>query len=271
MRCEYCFHHCILDEGQIGFCKGRIGQKGKIVSNNYGYLTAMALDPIEKKPLKEFYPGSKILSIGSFGCNLRCPFCQNYQISQYDLKDKCRYFTPEQIISEAKNLIPNGNIGIAFTYNEPLISPEFVKDTACLAKKNNLKTVLVTNGCFSLEALKMVSPYIDAMNIDLKGFSREYFSYIGANLKMTEDFIKEAHKTSHIELTTLIVPNHNDSLSDMEKECKFISSINKDIPLHLTRYFPRYHEKKEMTKISLINELYSIAKKHLVHVYLGNI
>lgn len=272
MKCPVCFRHCDLKEGQVGFCKARINQGNKIVSKNYGLATSLALDPIEKKPLKEFHPGSMILSVGSYGCNLRCPFCQNYEISQFNLEKKSKYISPETLVKEAIDLIPEGNIGIAFTYNEPMVGYEYVRDCSKLAKSYHLKTVLVTNGCSSLDALKEILPYIDAMNIDLKGFNKEYFDYIGSDLEMTKAFIKASYEARiHIELTTLIVPKHNDSVSDMENEAKWIASIDKNIPLHITRYFPMYKETTAMTPLETMDKLITVAKKYLNSVYEGNI
>jgi pyruvate formate lyase activating enzyme len=272
MTCPICFRHCFLEEGQIGFCRARKNKAGIIAADNYGLVTSLALDPIEKKSLKEFYPGSLILSVGSYGCNLRCPFCQNYEISQANLKSRSTYISPDKLVKEALDLKSEGNIGIAFTYNEPMVGVEYVKDCAKLAKENNLKTVLVTNGCTSLFALKQILPYIDAMNIDLKGFSEDYFKYIGSDFEMTKAFIKASYEAKvHIELTTLIVPSHNDSPLDMDKECQWIASLNPKIPLHITRYFPMYHESVAMTPIETINKLTEIAKKHLTSVYQGNI
>jgi pyruvate formate lyase activating enzyme len=272
MICPGCFRHCHLDEGQLGFCKGRTCSHGMIVDSNYGKITSMALDPIEKKPLKMFHPGSYILSIGSYGCNLCCPFCQNYEISQRRLDQEATSFTPEEIVAKACHLKDQGrNIGIAFTYNEPMIGYEFVRDTSRLAKEKDLLTVLVTNGCFSLEALAEVKDSIDAMNIDLKGFTPEYFRYIGGDLEMTKAFIQEANKTSHVELTTLVVPHHNDDLEAFEKECQWISSVNPQMPLHITRYFPMYHEDEKMTPVKTLKEFAAIASQYLRFVFIGNV
>lgn len=272
MRCEVCFRHCDLKEGQLGFCKARICREGKIVADNYGYITSIGLDPIEKKPLYEFHPGSYILSLGSYGCNLACPFCQNYEISQYRLKKEANYYSPEDIISQALYLKERyGNIGLAFTYNEALVGYEYVLDCAKLAHEHGLLNVLVTNGCASLEVLHKILPYIDGMNIDLKGFDEKYFSYIGSSLSMTKEFIKEAYQHCHVELTTLVVTLRNDDLSVFEEECKWIASLDDKIPLHLSRYFPRYKEKSPATPMKTLLEMEKIAKKYLKSVYLGNV
>lgn len=163
MKCTTCFHQCEIPEGGRGFCRARTCENGKIRPDNYGCLTSLALDPIEKKPLYDFHPGSLILSAGSYGCNLRCPFCQNYEISQENLHGRSLYVSPEQLIEEAKKYVPAGNIGIAFTYNEPMIGWEYIRDTAKLAKENDLQVVVVTNGTASREALEEILPYVDAL------------------------------------------------------------------------------------------------------------
>lgn len=271
MKCDVCFRHCDLSEGQVGFCRARGCKNGRIQALNYGLLTSLALDPIEKKPLREFYPGSLILSCGSYGCNLRCPFCQNFEISQYNRKEECDYYSPEALVKLALRSQKEGNIGLAFTYNEPMVSYEYVRDAAILAKENQLKTVLVTNGCASPIALEAILPYIDAMNIDLKGFSSTYFAYVGGDFEMTKAFIAMAVRTCHVELTTLIVPGHNDGAESMEEEAKWIASLDPKIPLHLTRYFPRYKEKEPATPLATLQELKEVASRYLSSVYLGNI
>lgn len=271
MNCPYCFHHCLLQEGKLSFCKTRTLKNGKNVSLNYGMCTSLALDPIEKKPLKEFYPGSFILSYGSYGCNLSCPFCQNYEISQTDLSSQATYISPERLVDLALKYQSEGNIGIAFTYNEPTISPEYIRDAGKLAKAKGLKVVVVTNGEASSEAIKEFLPYVDAYNIDLKGFREDYFRYIGGNLEAVKNFIETAAKVSHVELTTLVVPGKNDDEKAFEKECQYIASIDNKIPLHITRYFPRYKERASATSIRTLEEFQVIAKKYLRSVYLGNV
>ena len=174
-QCDACFRRCKIEEGAIGFCGARACRGGKIVADNYGKLTALALDPIEKKPLKMFMPGKMVLSVGSYGCNLRCPFCQNSGISwsqeAFDYRKAAQTYAPEEIVKSAHDLQGRGNIGLAFTYNEPLVGWEFVRDAAKLCKEAGMKSVLVTNGTGSLKVLQEIKPCIDAMNIDLKSFS----------------------------------------------------------------------------------------------------
>lgn len=274
--CQVCFRHCELSEGQTGFCGGRKCVGGEIVAKNYGRITSLALDPIEKKPLRRFYPDSKILSLGSYGCNLRCPFCQNHEISwsaqAMSFEHTARSCSPEDILRTAEAYRNEGNIGVAFTYNEPLIGYEFVRDTARLVHNAGMKNVLVTNGTAELSVLHELAPYIDAMNIDLKGFTEHYYSKVlGGNLDMTLAFIKEAHRTAHIELTTLIVPEENDTEEEMRRISQWIAELDPNIPLHISRFFPRFHmTDRKATDVSLIYRLADAARERLRFVYTGN-
>lgn len=272
LKCNACHHHCNLSENQTGLCKARSNKNGKIVPINYGEITGLALDPIEKKPLNHFYPGSKILSVGSFGCNLKCSFCQNYEISTVGKDElKTQHVTPENLVQIALDLIPRGNIGIAYTYNEPLVGYEFVRDYAVLAKKNELKNVVVTNGCFNEDVLDELAPYIDAFNIDLKGFTDKFYKNIGGDFDLVKNFISKAHNNAHIEITTLIIPGENDSEEEIINLSEFIASIDKEIPLHISRFFPRYEMKeKNPTEIKKVYELANIARRKLKYVYEGN-
>ena len=271
--CNVCMHQCHLKEGQIGRCRARKNENGKSTSMNYGHITGLALDPIEKKPLACFYPGSLILSVGSFGCNLNCPFCQNDSIAIAGQNDvKTLVVTPEQLAKEAYLAKSQGNIGLAFTYNEPLIGYEFVRDTAKVIHEYGMKNVVVTNGSLSEEAAAELLPYIDAYNIDLKGFTDEYYEKLGGNLDYVKSFIQLAAKHAHVEITTLIVPGENDTTEEVERIAEWLASINKDIPLHLTRFFPRRNmREKEPTDVKLLFELEKEAKKYLNRVFVGNV
>ena len=237
--CQVCNNYCELEEGQAGRCRARRNINGKIVSENYGKITSMALDPIEKKPLRRFYPGSQILSVGSYGCNLNCPFCQNYEISFSNGRDvHIVDVMPQELLKQALALRNKGNIGVAFTYNEPLIGYEYVRDASCLVHEAGMKNVLVTNGAATIETLWQVLPYIDAMNIDLKGFTREYYEMLGGSLGAVKEFIRTAAENCHVELTTLIVPGENDSPREMRELSEWIASVDPEIALHVTRFFP---------------------------------
>ena len=274
--CQVCMHHCALSLGQMGICRARKNVNGKIVCMNYGRITSLALDPIEKKPLYMFCPGSLVLSVGSFGCNLRCPFCQNHEISMTDSEGAYTMeMTPQMLSNKALAYKGAGNIGVAYTYNEPLIGWEYVRDTAVLVKKAGLKNVLVTNGTAELSILNELLPYIDAMNIDLKGFRQKYYEKLGGSLETVKEFIIRAAADCHVELTTLIVPRENDGISEMEEEAAWIASVEnaagKTIPLHVTRFFPRYQmHDKEATDIAQIHRIADTAKKYLDYVFVGN-
>ena len=270
--CTLCMHRCALSEGQYGRCRARKNEKGRIICANYGKLTALMLDPIEKKPLRYFFPGSRILSVGSFGCNLACPFCQNHEISMASPSSaEYREISPEALTALALRCRDQGSIGLAFTYNEPLVGYEFVRDTARLAHSQGLKNVLVTNGSAHLSILEELLPYIDAMNIDLKGFSSAYYRRLGGDLETVLAFIQRAAKDCHVELTTLIVPGENDSEEEMEREAQWIASIDPKIPLHVTRFFPRYRmQDREATDVGRILRLKVIAGRQLAYVCTGN-
>ena len=279
--CDVCFRHCKLEENSTGFCGSRTCQNGQIVAANYGKLTSIALDPIEKKPLKMFRPGSKVLSLGSYGCNLRCPFCQNSSISwshkAFEYKERAEFYTPEEIVKAALDLRVRGNIGLAFTYNEPLIGYEFIRDTAKMAKEAGLENVLVTNGTATKKVLEEIAPYIDAMNIDLKAFTpRFYHDFLDGDFQMVKDFITGAVQSCHVELTTLIIPSENDSPEEMRELSAWVATLekqfNKKVPLHITRFFPAFKlTDREPTLVSTIMNLVEIAKKNLEFVFAGNV
>lgn len=270
--CPVCPHHCLLAEGQTGRCRARKNREGKIVSINYGKLTSLMLDPIEKKPLRRFFPGSRILSVGSFGCNLACPFCQNYEISMADSRQAhWQEAVPEALAGLAQEYQSRGNIGVAFTYNEPLVGYEFVRDTARLVRERGMKNVLVTNGCAELSVLEELLLYVDAMNIDLKGFAGEWYERLGGDLETVKRFIARAAQDCHVELTTLIVPGENDSEEEMEREARWIASLDREIPLHVTRFFPQYRmTDKGPTPVERVYRLRDVAAQWLRYVYVGN-
>lgn len=274
--CNVCFRHCNIEEGGLGFCGGRTCQDGMVVAANYGRVTSLALDPIEKKPLARFYPGSLILSVGSYGCNLRCPFCQNHSISWSEeamrFAKRAERVSPEELAQTAEGLRGRGNLGVAFTYNEPLIGYEFVRDAAKLVHEASMKNVMVTNGTASLEVLEELLPYIDAMNIDLKGFTDRYYKdVLGGDFDMVKAFIRTAAAGCHVELTTLIVPGENDTPQEMQNLSEWVAGIDPDIPLHISRFFPQFHMRdREATDVPHIYRLAELARKQLKYVYTGN-
>ena len=270
--CQVCIHHCHLQPGQRGVCRARKNVDGQIVCENYGQGTSLGLDPIEKKPLSMFYPGSLILSVGSYGCNLRCAFCQNHEISMTNKEEAAAvYISPQEMSDKALACKPAGNIGVAYTYNEPLVGWEYVRDCARLVRQAGMKNVLVSNGTASPEILDEILPYMDAMNIDLKGFRESYYRELGGDLETVKEFIIRSAAACHVELTTLIVPGENDSEAEMEEEAEWIASVGAEIPLHITRFFPRYRMMdKEATQIAQIHHLVDTAGKYLQNVFAGN-
>ena len=283
--CQVCPHHCRLEEGALGLCRARKNVSGKIQSENYGRITGLALDPIEKKPLYRFYPGSSILSVGSYGCNLKCPFCQNHEISMCGEKEVFwERVSPEELAGQALEYASDaahirgagqsrgaaGNIGVAFTYNEPCIGYEYVRDTARLVRRAGMKNVLVTNGCVELWVLEELLPYIDAMNIDLKGFTEEFYRKLGGDLETVKRFIVKAVAACHVELTTLIVPGENDG-SQLRELIDWVAALDRNIPMHFSRFFPCFRMyDKEPTPVSQVYETVELAKKQLRYVYPGN-
>lgn len=272
--CALCPRHCALGKGETGACAARWNPDGRIVSKNYGQVTSLALDPIEKKPLRHFHPGRLILSVGSFGCNLFCPFCQNAELSRAKAGDvPARYISPEALTALAAQLAAeHGNLGVAFTYNEPLVGIEYVMDTARLLKEKHLDVVLVTNGQIAPEPLEPLLPLVDAWNIDLKGFTQAYYDWLGGSLETVKHTVERAVASgSEVEVTTLVVPGKNDSVEDMEREAAWLASLSVDLPLHITRYFPRYRCEIPETPRETIERLAAVAQSYLHHVYRGNL
>lgn len=271
MTCDLCFHHCRLDEGQTGACRVRANRNGKIVPLNYGKLTALALDPIEKKPLRRFHPGSRILSAGSFGCNLHCPFCQNAEIAAAGPETFARDFTPEQLVRRALALRDRGNIGVAYTYNEPLVGYEFVRDCAALVHKAGMVNVLVTNGTIEETPWRALLPLLDGVNIDLKGFTQDWYNRLGGDLETVKRSIALAVEQCHVEVTTLVVPGENDSAEEMQALSAWLASVSPEIPLHVSRFFPRHRmQDRPSTPVETVCHLAEVAREQLKYVYTGN-
>ena len=276
--CEICPHGCRLAEGQVGFCGGRICRGGQITALNYGKVTAIALDPIEKKPLRRFCSGNQVLSVGSFGCNLRCSFCQNHRISMGGIEepvaeDAYIKVTPEQLTDKAVSLQSEGNIGLAYTYNEPLIGYEFVMDCAKKIKAAGMKNVIVTNGYINEAPWKELLPWVDGVNIDLKSFRAGFYEEIQGSLDAVKRSIEMAAKTKHchVEITTLIIPGKNDDEDEMEEQARWLASLDQEIPLHISRFFPNYKLANiEATPVDKVYELAKAARRHLKYVYTGN-
>ncbi len=272
IKCDICFRRCTINEGKIGYCNARKNIDGENISLNYGKFISASLDPIEKKPLHFYKPGSAIFSLGSFGCNMNCQFCQNYSLARANFNDYNPIeLSPREAVELSKKYKDVGNIGIAFTYNEPLINFEYIIETGKILKENKLDLVIVTNGELNEKYFKMLLPYVDAFNIDLKSFNEEKYRYLGGDLNIVLNNIKLTAKSSHIEITTLVVPDISDDIEEFKREVEFLSNIDKDIPLHITRYFPSYKYNKPPTDKNLMDKFYNIATKKLNKVTLGNI
>ncbi len=242
---------------------------------NYGRITSIALDPIEKKPIARWNSGTTVLSVGSYGCTMDCPFCQNASIARANEDEvSWQYFAPEQLVNQALQLKDHRCIGIAYTYNEPLRCWEYVRDTSILAHEAGLRNVLVSNGMASPAVLNEVAPLIDAANIDLKCFSETGYRGLRGDLNVVKRTIEALAKldSCHLEVTTLVVPSLSDSPDEINEAACWLASLDKNIPYHLTRYFPRYRMKDvPATNISLLKELANIASQHLNDVIVGNI
>jgi pyruvate formate lyase activating enzyme len=277
VRCFLCPHNCLVEEGGYGVCNVRKNIEGELYTVNYGIASAVNLDPVEKKPMYHFYPGSKILSVGSIGCNLRCKYCQNYTIAQGKFEDFSDYtegLSPEEIAGEAERLKERGNIGVAYTYNEPVIWYEFMYDISKNIKARGMKNIMVSNGFINLEPLEKLLETIDAFSIDLKGFTDEFYKKItGSRLepvKRTLEIIAASDR--HLEVEYLVIPGHNDDKKEFSQMLEWYEkSLGKDVPLHINRYFPTYKMTEPATSMKTLIELYEMAREKLDYVYLGNI
>jgi pyruvate formate lyase activating enzyme len=271
LECLLCPHFCKIAEGKTGICGVRKNTGEKIELLTYGVISGYSLDPVEKKPLYHFFPGKNILSIGSYGCNMKCDFCQNYHISQNIPKSTIADSTPSDIVKNVMSA--NRNIGLAFTYNEPVIWFEFVIDTATLVKNNGFNTVLVTNGYINDDPLIDLLNVTDAFNVDLKAFNNDFYKKLtGASLEPVLNSLKQIAKAGkHLEITTLLITGQNDNVSEMENQVRWISSeLGNEVPFHLSRYFPMYKRDDPSTPHDTLIKHYEIASKYLKYVYLGN-
>ena len=269
MRCAVCPRHCDIPDGGTGACGARTSSGARITCSSFGEVTALHLDPIEKKPLAMFLPGSRILSVGSWGCNLRCPWCQNDSISRG--RTSFVRMEPEELAEEAEELRPAGNVGLAFTYNEPLIRPEFVIETGQLIRSRGMVNVLVTNGMAEEPVFRQVLRITDALNIDLKTMSESGYRRIGGDLETVKNNIRLAAGVSHVEVTVLIVPGFSDSAENILETARFLADIDPGIPLHVTRFFPAGSMRDSRpTPVRLIMEYADRARDHLRHVFTGN-
>ncbi|MDD4747074.1 MAG: AmmeMemoRadiSam system radical SAM enzyme [Salinivirgaceae bacterium] len=274
VQCLLCPHNCVLEDGYKGVCQVRKNLGGKLYALSYGIVSAINIDPVEKKPLYHFNPGKHILSVGGFGCNMRCMYCQNHAISQVcdvDLpKDKT--YTPESIIEIHQRT--KNSCGIAFTYNEITVNYEFVLETAKLATQHQIPVVLVTNGFINKEPLLELLPYVSALNIDLKAFNDDFYrKYTGGSILPVLETILTAHAAKkHVEITFLAINGLNDRPAEFNLMVEWIKeNLGAQVPLHISKYFPNYKLTNVATPESTLITLLGIATQKLNYIYLGNI
>ncbi len=266
--CTLCPHGCKLKEGQVGVCRVRQRLGDKLIATNYAEVASLAVDPIEKKPLYHFHPGSVILSLGANGCNLQCLFCQNSDISQGEVPT--RHLPVNELAKLART---HGSIGVAFTYSEPLMWYEYVLEAAPVLQKQGAVVVLVSNGYLNEEPLRRLLPYVDAMNIDLKSSTEEFYRKVcKARLEPVQRSIRLANEAGvHVEITHLTVTGWNDREEAIAAVANWIAAINPEMPLHLSRYFPHYRYHERPTSAAFLTQALKIARRELKFVYLGNI
>jgi pyruvate formate lyase activating enzyme len=274
VKCLLCPHGCTLKPGQSGICRIRTNVNGKLVSDAYGRVCSLHLDPIEKKPLYHFYPGRNILSVGTVGCNLHCKFCQNWEISQSSVRSHpyLKEYSPEKIVDLA--LSENGNLGLAYTYNEPTVWYEYMLDIAASAAERDLKNVMVTNGFINPEPLEGLFPFMHAFSVDLKAFTEYFYRQLTSSslAPVLESLRAIRHSGCHLEVTNLVIPGENDNEKDFRSMMEWIQKeLGPATVLHISRFFPTYKLERNVTPEALLFRFYDIACEYLDHVYLGNI
>lgn len=263
--CLLCPQHCQLRPGQVGRCRARGNKEGAVVSLTYGEVAAMHLDPIEKKPLYHFYPGSDIFSVAGYGCNLSCSFCQNHEISQ--ARHAGHRVSPAELAQLAGD-----SLGLCFTYSEPSVWYEMIRETAHLVKARGGKVVLVSNGTLAGPYLEDLIPWIDAVNIDIKGFNQEFYrKFCGGELSWVLENVERLAGRVHLEVTTLIIPGANDDPAEIRGLARWLEDLKVTVPWHLSRYFPAYRLNLPPTEPKALETLWQIARERLPYVYLGNV
>ncbi len=276
MVCDVCPRACLLPLGATGACRARANVGGQIRPTGFGRVTSIAIDPVEKKPLACWHSGCEVVSLGGYGCNLRCPWCQNHTISQVGERGvSWREFEPQDVVDLTLRAQRQDDrvIGIAYTYNEPLVCWEFVHDTAMLARKAGLLNVLVTAGCVSGDVVREVAPLTDAVNIDLKSVRESTYRMLGGDLATVQDAIRTfvARSGCHVEVTTLVVPGVNDTCEEIDELSRWLASVDPRIVLHVTRFFPAWHKRDcGPTPVQTIYELADVARQNLPRVFTGN-
>ncbi len=279
-RCDVCPRRCSIPEGQLGTCGAREAKGGRVACTGSlpgaMPISSIALDPIEKKPISRFMPGSQVLSIGGFGCTMSCRFCQNHSIAMAQVPSDASLCRSDELVASAVALAERGCVGIAYTYNEPFVFLEFMLETMPMAHEAGLVNVVVTNGYVTEEAMSALLDHADVLNIDVKSFRPRAYEELGApgGLEAVMRSVEMAAERAHVEVTTLVVPGLSDSPEDMEREARWLASIDPSITLHVTRFFPRHemagHETRP-TDVSVMRELRDVALCHLENVELGNV
>lgn len=274
-HCHLCSHRCVISHDKFGICGVRQNIDGKLYTHVYGDIIAAHIDPIEKKPIYHFLPGSTSYSIATIGCNFRCPFCQNWEISQVSKRDNDapgKDTRPGDIIRDAKL---SGCKSISYTYTEPTIFFEYAYDVAKLAKKEGLYNNFVTNGYMTIEALEAIKPYLDSANVDLKGFSEDFYQKLcQAHLGPVLESIRAMKRLGiWVEITTLVIPGQNDSEEQLKGIAGFIASVDKKMPWHISRFHPEYkHLDSGPTPVETLKKARAIGEKAGLHyIYLGNV
>lgn len=268
VRCRLCPHNCRIAPRRRGLCGVRENRRGKLCALTYGQVTSLALDPVEKKPLYHFYPGQKILSLGSWGCNFKCLFCQNWEISQQQAE--VRTLSPQEVATFA---IEQGAVGLAYTYNEPYINFEYILDCCKDARRTGLKNVLVSNGYYNPAPLAELLPWVDAFNIDIKAFNADFYRQIcGGELQPVLDSVKEIAQHSHLEVTLLLIPETNDEPRELEEMARWLlANCGVDVPLHISAYQPCYKFTVQPTSREDLARAREIFRRYLRNVYVGNL
>lgn len=266
VKCRLCPHFCAIHEGKRGLCGVRENRGGALMSMNWGLLTSISADPVEKKPLNRFMPGTYTYSCGSFGCNLMCRHCQNWQIARGN--PGAVEVEPEAFVKMAQ---AHGCPSLAFTYNEPTVWIEWMLPAAQAAKAVGLKTIAVTNGYINREPLEALLPYVDAMNIDLKAFTEPGYTKAGGTLAPVKEAIALSAASCHVEVTALLVQGIIDTTAEIEEMAQWLSGVSPDLPLHLSRCFPAYRHTAPPTNVEFMKKCAEAARKHLHYVYLGNV
>lgn len=272
VTCDLCPHACVLSEGARGYCKARLNEGGSLVSPYLGRFSSIAVDPVEKKPLYHWRPGTHILSLGSLGCTMRCPFCQNYTIAQPTELSARRLALQEihirDLAAKTRELALNA---VAYTYNEPALQAEYIIAAAPVLREAGIATVLVSNGMYSGALLRDLAPVVDAANIDLKCFNAKGYATMGGSLETVKRTIAGLLEAGvHVEATTLVVPKLNDSPEEFARETEWLAGLSPDLPLHISRYRPAHKYAAPPTDIELLRRFASIARLRLRHVHIGN-